>query len=255
MTWDAAGYDERFGFVAAYGTGLLDLLDPQPGERVVDLGCGTGTLTAQISERGADVEGIDADPAMLERAAAAYPDLRLSRQTAQSFAVAEPVDAVFSNAVLHWVPSGDQAQVLQAVHRSLRPGGRFVAEMGGAGNTATVLAALDATLAGRGLGRLPAEPWCFPTPAEQATRLEAAGFRVRLLQHVDRPTALAPGDTIADWLTMFGTRLLSDLDPRQLADVLAEVDERCAPDLFETAANPTGWIVDYVRLRWLATAQ
>ena len=255
MTWDAAGYDERFGFVAAYGAGLLDLLDPQLGERVVDLGCGTGTLTAQIAARGADVEGIDADQAMLERAAAAYPKLRLSRQKAQSFAVAEPADAVFSNAVLHWVPSGDQPLVLRAVHRSLRPGGRFVAEMGGAGNTATVLAALDATLAARGLGRLPAEPWCFPTPAEQATRLEATGFRVRLMQHVDRPTALAPGDTISDWLRMFGGRLLGDLDPLQLAGVLAEVDERCAPVLFGTVANPDGWAVDYIRLRWLATAE
>ena len=255
MTWDAVGYDERFSFVAAYGSGLLDLLDPQPGERVVDLGCGTGTLTAQIAERGADVEGIDADPAMLERAAAAYPHLRLSRQSAQTFAVTEPVDAVFSNAVLHWIPAAEQPAVLRSVRHALKPGGRFVAEMGGAGNTATVLAAVEATRVARGVGGLPTEPWCFPSPATQAKRLEDNGFRVRLVQHVDRPTPLAPGDSVASWLRMFGRPLIGDLDPSVLPEVFAEVDERCAPSFYGTAANRDGWIVDYVRLRWLATAE
>ena len=251
MTWDASGYDERFSYVTTYGDALLDRLDPQPGERVVDLGCGTGHHAAEIAARGAEVEGLDADAAMLDRARAEYPALTFRAADARTFTVAEPVDAVFSNATLHWIPAADQAAVSAAVHRALRPGGRFVAEMGGAGNVSTIVAAVEESLATHGLAPLAAPPWCFPTPGEQATRLEAAGFRVRSVEHFDRPSPLAPGDTAADWLRMFGPHLLAAVPAAELADFLAAVDRLTAPSLRATDGS---WHADYVRLRWLATA-
>ena len=251
MGWDAETYDRRFSFVTSYGGALLDLLDPEPGERVVDLGCGTGHLAALIAERGADVEGIDADPAMVERARSEHPELRVRLGDARSFTVPQPVDAVFSNATVHWVPEADQGIVLAAVRRALRPGGRFVAEMGGAGNVATLLDAVTSARRALGLAPVP-NPWCYPTPAEQANRLEHAGFRVRLLEHVDRPTELSPGDTAADWLRMFGRAFLADVDGERLDRLLAEADRIAAPRL---RAEDGGWYADYVRLRGWAVAQ
>ena len=251
MTWDASGYDERFSFVTTYGDALLDRLDPQPGERVVDLGCGTGHHVAEIAARGADVEGLDADTAMLDRARAEHPTLTFQDADARTFRVGTPVDAVFSNATLHWVPKQDQQAVAEAVHRALRPGGRYVAEMGGAGNVATILAAVAEARATHGLPPLTEPPWCFPTPGEQAGRLEAAGFRVRSVEHFDRPSPLSPGDTAADWLKMFGPHILRAVPATALPGFLADVDRLTAPSL---RAADRSWHADYVRLRWLATA-
>jgi trans-aconitate methyltransferase len=250
VPWDAAGYDQRFGFVTDHGDALVDLLDPRPGERVVDLGCGTGHLTARIAARGAAVTGLDADPGMLARARAEHPDLVLVEADVRSFALAEPADALFSNATLHWVPEPDQPTMLHAARAGLRRGGRFVAEMGGAGNVSAVLRALDETRTAAGLP--PARPrWCFPTPSQQSARLEAAGFRVRLLEHVDRPSLLSDGDTVADWLRMFGRDLLTDVSADAVTALLAETDRRAARHLL----RPDGrWWADYVRLRWWAVA-
>jgi trans-aconitate methyltransferase len=195
--------------------------------------------------------GIDADPAMVDRARSEHPGLDIRLADARTFTVDEPVDAVFSNATLHWVPEADQDAVLDAVHRALRAGGRFVAEMGGAGNVAAMLDAAGRARAAVGLPPLP-NPWCFPTPAEQATRLERAGFRVRLLEHFDRPTELADGDTAADWLRMFGRAFLADVQEERLAALLAEADGVAAPRL-RTADGR--WYADYVRLRWWAVAE
>jgi trans-aconitate methyltransferase len=250
MDWDALTYDLRFGFVSGYGLGLVDLLDPRPGERVLDLGCGTGALSAEIAARGAAVEGVDADAQMVSRARAEHPGLRFRLGDARTLTLDEPADAVFSNATMHWVAAADQPSVLAAVRRALRPGGRFVAEMGGAGNvTALVGAAAGARAA---LGLPPAEPpWCFPTPTEQAARLEEAGFGVCLIEHFDRPTPLTGSDTAADWTRMFGRYVLAGVPTDRQAALLAELDRLAAPALRDSAGR---WTADYVRLRWWAVA-
>jgi trans-aconitate methyltransferase len=186
---------------------------------------------------------------MLDRARSEHPDLALRQADARTFTVEHRVDAVFSNATLHWIPEADQAVVIATVHRALRPGGRFVAEMGGKGNVATVLAAVTKARARHDLPPLPEPPWCFPTVAEQAARLEAAGFRVRSLEHFDRPSALSPGDTAADWLRMFGPKILADVPSEALIPFLADVDRLSAPEL---RAGDGSWHADYVRLRWVA---
>src|ERR1051325_4868475 len=129
--WDAARYDSAYSFVWERGADLLALLAPQPGERILDLGCGTGHLTAKIAESGAEVVGLDHSTAMIEQARQNHPGLRFEWADAAEFGVPEPFDAVFSNGVLHWVQR--PADAAACVWRALKRGGRFVAEFGGKG--------------------------------------------------------------------------------------------------------------------------
>ena len=178
--WDAERYQSRHSYIFRYGEALVDLLAPKAGEHIIDLGCGAGQLTAKIAEAGASVTGIDRSPEMIAQARANFPEIDFRLGGAADFAVAEPVDAVFSNAVLHWVRDARAAAV--CVARSLKPGGRFVLEMGGRGNTQTLLD-MVAEVAG------PVEiPWYFPSVGEYAAVLESAGFEVRMATLFDRPT-------------------------------------------------------------------
>ncbi|HYN75371.1 MAG TPA: methyltransferase [Candidatus Limnocylindria bacterium] len=255
MTWDALGYDAQFSFVTDHGAALLDLLAPKRGERILDLGCGTGHQTAELTALGVEALGYDADPAMIARARAEHPGTPfvlgdaqdLDRQTLEvQVAPRPPFDAVLSNAALHWMP--DQTAVLRGVGSVLRPGGRFVAEQGGVGNVSRVWGAVTDACADLGLPA-PDSPWVFPSPAEQSARLEDVGFRVRLVMLLDRPTPLAPGATVATWVEMFGRALLAPLDPRTRAALLARVDVRA-----DEAGLRAGeqWSADYVRLRFVA---
>ncbi|MFI7444275.1 class I SAM-dependent methyltransferase [Nonomuraea indica] len=245
--WSSRAYDGSFGYVTPQGAPLVDLLDPRPGERVLDLGCGTGVLTAQIAARGAEVLGIDGSPAMIEKALAQHPGIDFIVGDGHDFTVAHAYDAVFSNAALHWM-SRDPGAVIANVREALRPGGRFVAEMGGSGNCAELTAAMLTAWREYGL-REPELPWYFPTPAEYAHRLEREGFVVRLLEYSDRPTPLeeCPGGA-ADWVRMFASSVLAGLPPEIVLPLLQRVNELAAPAL----RRETGWMADYVRLRFAA---
>ena len=247
MRWNDRAYDSSFGYVSAQGAPLLELLDPQPGERVVDLGCGTGALTADIAQRGAHVLGIDGSPAMIEVAIAQHPGLDFIVGDAHDFTVAQPYDAVVSNAALHWM-SRDPDAVIACVREALRPGGRFVAELGGAGNCAALTSAMLTAWREYGLPE-PELPWYFPTPAEYATRLEKGGFIVRLLEYFDRPTPLeeCPNGP-ADWVRMFAGSSLEGVPSSTVEPLLRRVNELAAPAL----RHATGWVADYVRLRFAA---
>jgi trans-aconitate methyltransferase len=249
MTWRAEEYDRRFSFVTRYGSALLELLDPKPVERILDVGCGTGHLTAQIAATGALVEGIDADPAMLARCRSEHPELSVRHADVRAFTAHSPFDAVLSNATLHGIPESDQPVALARIRAAMRAGGRFVAEMGGTGNVEAVVGAVDQVRAQYALGAAPV-PWYFPGTGEQAGRLERAGFRIRVIEHYDRPTPLRPGDTLADWIGVFGAGLLADVPAAGLETFLADVDAAAAGAL----RTDDGWHVDYVRLRWLVAA-
>src|SRR5262249_21602694 len=159
QTWDAGLYDDRHAFVWKHGESLIELLQPVATERILDVGCGTGHLTARIAAVGAEVVGLDSSAEMLQQARAAYGNLEIVQGDARAFSFAGPFDAVFSNAVLHWVPQADA--VIHCVHDCLRPGGRFVAELGGRGNVTAIRAALRA--AAERVGVAPEEPaWYFP---------------------------------------------------------------------------------------------
>ncbi|WP_415379602.1 class I SAM-dependent methyltransferase [Halosimplex sp. TS25] len=256
--WDPDAYDRDTGFVHEYGGSVVDLLDPRPGERVLDLGCGTGHLTAEIAdavgESGAAV-GVDQSAEMVERARESYPDLRFDVADARAYSVDGQFDAVFSNAALHWIPEADQAAVAERVRESLAPGGRFVAEMGGTGNVGTIVDAAVAELRERGADA--ANPWHFPTVGDQAAVLESAGFEVRLARLFDRPTELEGGaEGLARWLDVFGDSLFADLADDEKADVVAAVEDRVRGEIFDPDAGEDGaWTADYRRLRFVAVRE
>ncbi|MFD0900721.1 class I SAM-dependent methyltransferase [Actinomadura sediminis] len=247
MNWAVTTYDSAFGYVSAHGAPLVDLLDPQPGERIIDLGCGTGMFSAEIAERGADVLGIDGSPEMVAQAAALHPGLSFIVGDAHDFTVGESFDAVASNAALHWM-TRDPDAVIGQVHAALRPGGRFVGELGGAGNCAELIAAMQTAWRVFGLGE-PELPWYFPTPAEYASKLEDAGFTLRLLEHADRPTRMVEGpDGAADWIRAYAGRALDAVPPELVEPLLTRVNDLAAPAL----RRESGWVADYVRLRFAA---
>jgi trans-aconitate methyltransferase len=247
-TWDAEAYDRTVSIVTRLGASLLDLLAPGPGLRVLDLGCGTGHLTAEIAAAGADVIGLDAAPSMIARARALYPHLRFEVAAGEDFALDAPVDAVFSNAALHWMTQ--PAAVAACVARALVPGGRFVAEMGGQGNVATVLAALRQALAEEGVP--PAaqpHPWYFPSIPAYATLLERAGFEVTFMHLFDRPTPLDDcPDGPADWVRLFAGAFLAAVPPARRDAFAARVSALARPTLYRDGR----WIADYRRLRFVA---
>lgn len=243
--WDAESYDRSFSYVSDYGRDLTDLLAPVSGERVLDLGCGTGELAAALADLGIEVRGIDADASMIAQASAKHPEVGFDRADGHDFVVAAPFDAVLSNAALHWML--DPSAVIARVKAALRPGGRFVAELGGRGNVATIRSAIReaAHAAGVEPTRLHS-PWFFPSPAEYARLLEDGGFRVRLMEHFDRPTPLDDcPDGIMDWLRMFGPKVLAGIPTDVLEQVMQDAADRCRPALFRDGR----WHADYVRLR------
>ncbi|QGJ70429.1 Demethylrebeccamycin-D-glucose O-methyltransferase [Planctomycetales bacterium 10988] len=238
--WNAKQYTQKAGFVSELGQSLLAWLNPQPNERILDVGCGEGALTEKIAEVGSTVVGIDASPAMIAAAKERGLDARVVRSEEMDFN--EEFDAVFSNAALHWMkpPKVVVAKIVQA----LKPEGRFVAELGGAGNVAQITTAIREEMADQGIDADWHHPWYFPTPAEYQQILESQGFSVEQIELFERPTPL-PGD-ILDWLTTFGESFLVKLPMTQRQALLEAVRERLRPLLCDAEGH---WTADYVRLR------
>lgn len=241
--WSPETYARNARFVSDLGAPLLDLLAPGAGERVLDLGCGDGALTEKLVERGCAVVALDASAEQVEGARARGLDARIGDGAALAFDA--EFDAVFSNAALHWMLDPDA--VIAGVWRALGPGGRFVGEMGGAGNVRLIVAALAAALDARGRDGRGAVPWYFPTPEEYRAKLEAAGFMVPYIELIPRPTPL-PGE-MADWLETFAENFLNQVPEADRATLLGEVSAALAPDLRDAEG---GWSADYVRLRFRA---
>ncbi|HEY2839996.1 MAG TPA: methyltransferase domain-containing protein [Pirellulales bacterium] len=244
QTWNAALYDRSHSFVYKAAADMLELLNPQPGEQIIDLGCGTGHLTAMIADRGARVLGLDQSAEMIAAARKQFPKLAFELADATSFTVPEPQDAIFSNAVLHWVhPPG---AAVEAISRALRPGGRFVTEFGGKGCMARTIAALNTALGEPDLGR---RPWFFPSIAEYAPLLEEHGFEVRFATLFDRPTPLEEGKHgLRNWLTMFGEYYLARLDAAERERIFQEVEKGLHDELW----REDRWVADYRRIRLVA---
>ena len=193
QSWASEHYDEKLSFVSEMGRGVIDLLEPAEGERILDLGCGTGDLTQGIALSKALVTGMDLSPSMLEKARIKYPNLNFVEGNAECFTVQEPLDAVFSNAALHWMKNAED--VVQCVHDALRPGGRFVAEFGGKHNVGTVVQAISEVLMEQGIDAGTRSPWYFPSIGEYSVLLERHGFRVTYALHFDRPTPMQDSGT------------------------------------------------------------
>ena len=245
QNWDPAAYGEHGAFVHGLAGGVLEWLAAQPGERILDLGCGDGQLTQKIAAAGASVVGIDASPAMVEAAC--------SRGIAAELGNAEDLpygessfDAVFSNAALHWVRGQDA--MMREVHRVLKPGGRFVAEMGGHGNIAAIRVAFAAIIERNGLGDREGDENFYPTPAEYTDRLERQGFTVERMALIPRPTPLEKGG-MSGWLRTFRRGALESLPEETREKIVDETVALLAPVFRDSTGN---WTADYVRLRFVA---
>ncbi|WP_022823118.1 class I SAM-dependent methyltransferase [Hymenobacter norwichensis] len=247
MQWNADSYVQKHAFVFQYGTGLVDLLAPKPNESILDLGCGSGELTQEIASHGATVMGLDASAAMIAKAQQQFPALDFRIADATDFELPERFDAVFSNAVLHWVP--EASAVIQQIHRHLKPSGRLVAEFGGQDNVGQIVTALLRHLHESGYKQAQANWWYFPSVGEYASLLEKYGFRVRLAQHYDRNTILAdPEHGLTDWIEQFGDNFFTGVSATDKATVLAAVNGELRPVLFQDGQ----WVADYKRLRVVA---
>jgi len=241
QTWSPTDYRQNASFVPELGAPLISRLAPKPGERILDLGCGDGVLTAQIAESGATVVGVDGSPAMVASARERGLDAHVIDAAALPFTA--EFDAVFSNAVLHWIHDADA--VLAGVSRALKPGGRFIAEFGGHANVAAVSVAVRAVLQARGI---PYEwPWYFPTTSAYAARLRGAGLVPKDLALIPRPTPL-PTD-MTGWLQTFGASLFAQVPDDVRASATAEIVALLRPALCDERGV---WILDYVRLRVVA---
>jgi trans-aconitate methyltransferase len=243
--WSSSRYAENARFVSDLGQPVLDLLNPQPGERVLDLGCGDGALTEKIVSAGARVIGVDASGDMVS--AAKLKGIAARVIDAYNLNFRSEFEAVFSNAALHWM-SRDPDAVIHGVRRALRPDGRFVAEMGGFGNVAAITVALCAALERFGVGdSAPPIPWYFPSADAYRMRLEHAGFRVEYIELIPRPTQLPTG--MRGWLETFAMPFTKIVPEKKRASFLDEVSRRLQPVLCDGKGQ---WTADYVRLRFLA---
>ena len=233
--WDAADYARIGGFVPALGQAALDLLDPQPGEHILDVGCGDGTLTLKIKQRGADVVGIDNNLSMIAAAKAKGLDVRLMDAAELKFA--EAFDAVFSNATLHWVL--DKERAARAIWFALKNGGRFAGEMGGEGNLSKLREALDDVLVLRGYGPPTYAANWYPSVEEFIALYEQVGFKDIDARLVERPTPLEHG--VAAWVLTFRAGWLDR------AGVPAEERQSIADAVADRVQTD---VADYVRLRF-----
>lgn len=246
QTWDPRQYAATGRFVSDLAQGVFELLAPVAGERILDLGCGDGALTAKIADAGATVLGVDSSPGMVRAAQERGLDARVMDGEALPFS--SEFDAVFSNAALHWMR--DHRAVLEGVRLALKPGGRFVAEMGGFGNIAAIRTALSAVMKLRGLDAEQFGSNYFPTPDQYRGQLIAAGFQVEQIELIPRPTAL-PETGMRGWLETFRNGLLDRLAANDRESVIAEAVSLLQPIL---RTEDGRWFADYVRLRFRAMA-
>lgn len=243
ITWDAKNYTDNFSFVHQYGNDVLGLLELTPGMTVLDLGCGNGALTAKLQELGAQPLGMDASGEQLAVARETYPGLTFVQGDATAFSLPQPVDAVFSNAVFHWIDRENQPAMLACIAKALRPGGQLVFEMGGCRCGGAVHDALADAFAKRGLDYK--MPFFFPTVGEYAPLLEQAGLLVTHAFLFDRFTPLRGDDGLVDWINMFVKKPFEGMNDGLKAEICREAAERLKPRLYQNGV----WYCDYVRLR------
>lgn len=247
--WNAQLYESKHSFVSNLGLDLLELLSPQMGEKILDIGCGTGHLSYKITSKGAKVIGIDNAPTMISQAHSNYPNLEFQLQSAANLSFTEQFDAVFSNATLHWIKSEKQ-KVVAGIWRVLKPGGRFVAEFGGKGNVGNIIQGIDEVLDAAGYqSKKPLNPWYFPSIGEYASLLEKEGFELTFARLFPRPTPLSDGEKgLINWIEMFCGSFFEGIYERDKLNIFADIEERLRPKLYRNGT----WFADYKRLRVVA---
>lgn len=244
MNWNPESYNRNARFVSELGLPVVELLQPRPGEHILDLGCGDGALTKKFLQFGCTVLGVDASTEMV--AAAKQNDIDARNLDGHELRFVSEFDAVFSNAALHWMRQPDL--VIAGVWRALKCPGRFAGELGGIGNVSRLHNALCEVISERGIASETVDPWYFPSPSEYQQKLESVGFQVKYIELIDRPTPLPTG--LAGWIESVAHPFLQVLEPDTQQKFIEEVEDRVRPFLQDENGV---WSADYVRLRFLAT--
>ncbi len=249
--WDAELYTSKHSFVSNLAIDLLELLSPQTGEKILDLGCGTGYLTYKITTKGAKVVGIDNAPTMIEEAHRCYPDIKFLVGDGINIELKETFDAVFSNAALHWIK--ESKKVIHNIWRVLKPGGRFVTEFGGKGNIQTIISGIYEALDDAGYSsNKKFNPWYFPSIGEYATLLESEGFLLTFATLLERPTKLEDGEYgLRNWINMFATCFFEGIPEKKQNIIIDDIEDRLRSHLYKKGK----WIADYKRIRIMAFKQ
>lgn len=242
--WNAMLYDSKHSFVSRYGSNLIELLAPKQGEKILDLGCGTGILSNSLHEYGVEILGVDKSPNMVKQAVQKYPHITFMVQDATNLNYESEFDAVFSNATLHWVRPANQA--LKGIYQSLKHGGRFVAEFGGKENVKIITDEIIRQIENTGFEFKPENfPWYFPSIAEYTNLMEKIGFKVTFAEHFDRPTPLEGENGLRNWIEMFGNLFFNEIPEPVKDEIISNVENNLKEVLFKDGT----WIADYKRIR------
>jgi SAM-dependent methyltransferase len=241
--WSASDYARNGRFVQELAGPVFGMLGVKPGERILDIGCGDGALTAEIKAAGADVVGVDLSDELL--AVARMKGLNVRKVDGHGLDFVSEFDAVFSNAALHWMRK--PSLVIAGVYRALRPRGRFVGELGGHGNVAAIATAMRAVGARRNGDPALVAPWFFPTAEEYGRLLAEGGFTAKEITLVPRPTPLKTG--MEGWLRTFGRSFFDQFPEPERTTVVGEAIELLRPSLCDTRGQ---WTADHIRLRFWA---
>lgn len=228
---------------------MIGLITKQPGSRVIDLGCGNGSLTAHIADLGYIVMGIDDSEEMLRLAEKEHPDLNFIQENAVSFHLEKGADVIFSNAVFHWIDEKDQQTMLSNIYCNLKPGGELVCEFGGFGCAEAVHGTLEQCFSDHGLTYR--RVFYFPTIGQYAPMLEKAGFKIEYAALFDRPTPQNGADGLANWIRMFVKKPFEEIGKELKEEIISDAVSRLRNMLYQNGC----WIVDYVRIQFRAVKQ
>ncbi|WP_046176123.1 class I SAM-dependent methyltransferase [Domibacillus indicus] len=240
MNWNAQLYDGKHRFVSEFGQDVIKLLAPVAGEKILDVGCGTGDLAASLFSQGVQAAGVDQSPSMIQEAKQKYPDVSFLVRDAHDLQYEEEFDAVFSNAAIHWMKQ--PGRVLTSIWKSLKPGGRLVAEFGGKGNVRAISRTIIHQIDDYDSKMF---PWFFPSVGEYTCMMEQAGFRTAFAEHFHRPTRLEGADGMHNWITMFGDVVMGAQTPEEKKRIITGAVNELKEEYFFTDY----WIADYWRIR------
>lgn len=243
-TWNANLYDQSHSFVSKYGNDVIELLAPKQGEKILDLGCGTGDLAKNLDDIGVNIVGVDKSQNMVTQALSKYPHIQFKVRDATNLGYNIEFDAVFSNATLHWVKQPKQA--LNCIYQSLKPGGRFVAEFGGRGNVQIITDQIIHQIQQSGIEFSTEQfPWYYPSIGEYTGLMEEIGFRVTFANHFDRPTPLDGENGLRNWIEMFSSSMFEGIDEDKKGEIIRKVEKNLKEILYQNGR----WIADYKRIR------
>jgi len=238
-TWNANKYNKHADFVSKLAMPVVDLLEPKPNEKILDLGCGDGTLAQEIEKFGTKVIAVDLSEDMVAKTKDKGIEAYVMSATELNFK--NEFDAVFSNAVLHWVK--DSITTIFNIKTSLKENGRFIAEFGGYGNIKYLTDAMQEVFNNHKEYGNFNNPWYFPKDTDYKKLLEDNGFEVEYIELIPRPTKI---DDISNWLDIFANGIISNLTNEQQIEFKNEVRKILKPKIY---TEQDGWVADYVRLR------